>query len=72
MNRNRYHVFYIWAYGMQKEAKVFDNLSDVLALVKEANQPESPYIDFTVIYGERLDFEPYQEITSWRIKEASP
>lgn len=66
---NRYYVFYTYAYGMQAEQKVIDDYAEMIALVKKAKEPESPYLGFTVIWGRKLEFEPATIVETWKIKQ---
>ena len=65
----RFYVFYTWAYGMVQKREEFDRIDDVLNIVSKAADPESGYLGLTVIAGEKLEFEPYTQITAWRVKE---
>lgn len=66
---NKYHVFYTWAYGMDHRQHEFDSQEDVLKLVEKAKKPDSPYLGFTVIYGEKLKFKPVEVVKAWAIDE---
>lgn len=65
----RYYVFYVDAYGMKPERVEFDEASELLAFVAKVNEDKSRYINFRAIYGEQLEFEPFERVTAWRIKE---
>lgn len=66
----RYYVFYKWAYGGELRAEVYDDQESMLARVKQAKEPDSPYRDFAVIYGTSLDFEPVEVVMAYRIKHS--
>ena len=68
----RFFAFYTEPVGARRVMKEFDDEVAVLALVQEANKPEHEYRSVSgliVIYGERLEFEPYEKVTAWRVRE---
>lgn len=70
--RERFFAFYYVPVGAKYEMKEFVSEEEVLALVQKANAPDHEYRSIshlTVVYGERLEFEPYEKVTAWRVKE---
>ena len=69
MSNSKFYAFYTWVYGMEYRREEFDDEKDVLAFVKRANDPTDGVRGLTVIYGQKLEFEPCKVVESYRIKE---
>lgn len=65
----RFYAFYTYSVGNERRREEFDRAEDVLELVRKANEPDSPYLGLVVIAGQKLEFEPYEKITAWRVKQ---
>lgn len=64
----RYYAFYVDAIGARPKQQQFDQEEHLLDFVRDAMDPDNNYRNLVVIRGERLEFEPYTQITAWRIK----
>lgn len=67
---NKYHAFYIYAYGNESRYEAFDDEQEMLKLVKRANEPEPDVLRLLVVHGQLLEFEPALIVEAWRVKES--
>lgn len=65
----KWFAFYTYAYGAKPDSKEFDTEQELLAFIKEALAPDSPFWKLRVIYGKEVEFEPHTYVESYRIKE---
>lgn len=71
---NAYHCFWTNPYGMQPMYREIHDTAEMLELVRKSRLREdecSEVRSLTVVWGERLDFEPVEVVTGWRVKDAA-
>ena len=64
----RYHAFWENPYGHERQYKAFDDEAGVLELVAASEVEDSDVRGLSVIWGELLEFEPYERVKSYRVK----
>lgn len=70
-DKDKFYVFYTWAYGYEHRRKIFDLEDDLIKFINKAKEEgdDSPYRRLIVIRGQEVEFEPATVVETWRIKE---
>jgi len=72
MDNRMYHASYVQAVGMQMKTVSTHDFEVIHDLVKQSKPDEDGYCNIyslTVIWGEKLEFEPLKIVERWGIKK---